>query len=155
MNYSPYHPYMYVPYTYPTYDRLSFPSIGGVSIPGFPPIGGGNIPSFPGAPQGGPPSFPPFGGQNTDGIEQGAPTSPPPSFTPQLTQSNVSTLAVDAGSMRPCLFRFTYVWLNNGNAFWFYPTFVGRTSVAGFRWRRNRWTFYGTDTNRIRSFQCF
>ena len=154
MYYSSYNPY-YVQYAYPTQDRIIFPPIGGGgTTPSFPPIGGGGFPSFPGGPQGGPPSSPPFGGPDMGGADQGPPTSPPPSFTPQLSQSNVSTFAVDAGSMRPCLYRFTYVWLNNGNAFWFYPTFVGRNSVAGFRWRRNRWTYYGTDTNRIRSFQC-
>jgi hypothetical protein len=48
------------------------------------------------------------------------------------------------------------VWLNNGNSFWFYPIFVGRNSVAGYRWRRRYgWVYFGIDLNRIRSFQCF
>ncbi|MDI2586350.1 transporter [Psychrobacillus sp. NEAU-3TGS] len=99
-----------------------------------------------------PPSFPPGQQQNPEG---NPPTNPPPSFTPQRQQQSVSAFAVDPGAIRGCLFRNTYIWLINGNSFWFYPTFVGRRSVAGFRWTGRMWTYYGTDLNRISSFQCF
>ena len=70
---------------------------------------------------------------------------------------SVSTTAIHAPSMRRCLYRNTYVWLMNGRRFWFYPTYVGRTSVAGYRWseRRQRWAYFGIDASEIRSFQCF
>jgi len=125
-------------------DRI-FPGGGGTSgFPSQPPSG------FPGFPPSQPPTSQPSGGQ-----QQGEPpSSPPPSFTPQM-QQGISPFAVESGAIRGCLFRFTYVWLQNGRSFWFYPTFVGRTSVAGWRWRNFRWTFYGTDLRRIRSFQCF
>lgn len=167
---------MYYPtyYPYPYYDENEYRQFGGpTSPPPFPPsftqITGGMFPSFPGGPStqgpffpggpsspppsfpGGPPAQPDFPG----GFDQGPPTSPPPSFTPQLQQSQVSAFAVDPGSMRRCLFRYTFVWLRNGRSFWFYPTFIGRQSVAGYRWRGNRWVYYGTDADRIRSFQCF
>ncbi|WP_395940861.1 transporter [Bacillus sp. FJAT-22090] len=100
-----------------------------------------------------PPSFPPPGQQNN--LEGNPPTSPPPSFVPQRQQQSIGTFAVDAGAIRGCLFRNTFIWLVNGSSFWFYPTFVGRRSVAGFRWTGRMWTFYGTDLNRISSFQCF
>jgi len=111
-------------------------------FPGFP----GQPGQFPGHPGG---QFPgqPGGGQ------QGAPTSPPPSFVPQ--QSSASAFAIDPGAIAGCRFRNTYVWLNNGEAFWFFPTFVGRRSVAGFRWFGFFWSYFGIDTNRIRSFTCF
>jgi hypothetical protein len=115
--------------------------------PGFP--GGGGQP-FPGG--GGQPGFP--GGGEGQGQAGGPPSSPPPSFTPELQTQSASVFAVDPGAIRGCLYRFTYLWLNNGRSFWFYPTFVGRTSVAGWRWRGFRWEYYGTDTNRIRSFRC-
>ncbi|MCM3694070.1 transporter [Neobacillus niacini] len=111
---------------------------GGGQQPGFPP------PGFGGGQQG----FPPFGGGQQQG---GAPSTPPPSYTPQ---ESVSAFAVDPGAIRGCLYRFTFVWLNSGNSFWFYPTFVGRDSVAGYRWRNFRWVYYGTDLRRIRSFRC-
>jgi hypothetical protein len=127
-----------------------FPFPGGGGQGGSPFPGGGGQGGFPfpgGGGQGGSPF--PGGGQQGGG---GAPTSPPPSITPQ---ENVSLMAVDPGSIRGCLYRFTYVWLNNRNSFWFYPTYVGRTSVAGYRWRGRNWVYYGTDLNRIRSFQCY
>ncbi|MBD1383317.1 transporter [Metabacillus arenae] len=98
-----------------------------------------------------PPGFPP----GTDGSGQGqAPSGPPPSYIPQ--QQDVGLYAVDPGGIRGCLYRFTYVRLNNGRAFWYYPTFVGRNSVAGFRWRPNqyRWVYFGIDLDRIRSYTC-
>jgi hypothetical protein len=54
-----------------------------------------------------------------------------------------------------CLFRNTFIWLNNGEGFWFYPIFVGPRSVAGFRWNGRFWMMVGIDTRRILSFTCF
>ncbi|WP_163102119.1 transporter [Peribacillus alkalitolerans] len=138
-------------------DRQMFPPFGGGGFPSQPPFGGGGFPSQPPFGGGGFPSQPPFGG---GGQGQGqAPQGPPPSFVPSQStaMSGPSAFAVDPGAMRRCLFRFTYVWLNNGSSFWFYPTFIGRNSVAGFRWRRrqNRWVYFGIDTRQISSFQCF
>lgn len=133
------------------------PSPGGGVFPGWPGVfpGGGAFPGtpggfpgggpFPGGP--GPGSYPGGGGQ-----QAGPPTSPPPNFIPE--QSQFQTLAVDPGGIRGCLFRFTYIWLRRGG-FWFYPTFVGRTSVAGYRWSGFRWVYFGIDLNQIQSFQCF
>ncbi len=129
----------------PQFPGSMMPPFGNQQFPGniFPPFGQQQGPSFP-------PSFPPGG---PPGGQQGAPTSPPPSFVPQ--RQSVGVFAVDPGSIRGCLFRNTYVWLNNGNSFWLYPTFVGRRSVSGFRWNGFMWTYYGTDLERISSFQCF
>jgi hypothetical protein len=57
--------------------------------------------------------------------------------------------------MRGCLNRFTFIWLVNGNSFWFYPTFVDRQFVTGFRWRRNRWEFDRINLRRILFHRCF
>lgn len=133
-----------------------FPGGGTGRPPGqFPGDGPGGQPGFPGQFPGGGPGRPPgqFPGSGPGAGQAGAPTSPPPSFTPQ--QPQFQTLAVDPGAIRGCLFRFTYVWLRGRSSFWFYPTFVGRNSVAGFRWTGYRWVYFGTDLNRIQSFQCF
>ncbi|MBB6671167.1 transporter [Cohnella nanjingensis] len=82
-----------------------------------------------------------------------APSSPPPRTVPQKPLS--TTFAVDPGAIRGCLFRNTYVWLRNGTGFWFYPVFVGRTSVAGFRWTGFFWMYTGIDLQRIEVFTCF
>ncbi|MFD2044195.1 hypothetical protein ACFSTA_09895 [Ornithinibacillus salinisoli] len=108
--------------------------------------GGGPSPGFPGEGQ--------FPGQPGGGPQQGgAPTSPPPGFQPQ--QPQYQTYAVDPGAIQGCLYRFTYVWLERGSSFWFYPTYVGRRSISGFRWQRNRWVYFGIDLDRIESFQCY
>lgn len=117
-----------------------------------PPGQGGRPPGPPFGPPSGGPGRPPFGpppGQGGDG----PPSSPPPSFTP--TQQQVSVYAVDPGGIRGCLYRYTYVWLNNRQQFWYYPTFVGRNSIAGYRWMGFYWAYFGIDLKRIDSFQCF
>lgn len=77
----------------------------------------------------------------------------PPSFIPQ--QSTASPFAVDPGAISLCLFRNTYIWLSNGEQFWYFPIFVGPRSVAGFRWNGRFWVIFGIDTRRIISFTCF
>ena len=105
------------------------------------------IPGIPGMPDfSSVPSFPEYQGSQT-------PTAPPPSFIPQ--QSTASPFAVDPGAISFCLFRNTYIWLSNGEQFWYYPIFVGPRSVAGFRWNGRFWTMFGVDTRRIISFTCF
>ncbi|MFD4815501.1 hypothetical protein [Peribacillus butanolivorans] len=125
------------------------PQGGGGQPPPRPPQGGGGQPP-PRPPQGGggqPPPRPPQGG--------GPPHKAPPLFIPQFPGGMFK--AIDTGSMKGCLYQNTYVWLINGRSFWFYPTYVGYNSVAGYRWRpsQQRWAYYGTDASEIRSFQCY
>ncbi|MCG3419216.1 hypothetical protein [Oceanobacillus jordanicus] len=122
-------------------------------FPGFPgqgsPGSGGGFPGQGGFPGGG--GFP---GQPGPGPGQsgGAPTTPPPSFQPVQPQAQL--FAVDPGAIRSCLFRFTFIW-TRWQSFWFFPTFVGRNSISGFRWTGNRWFFFGTDLDNVQSFQCY
>lgn len=139
MYYYPWYPYVYED----PYMERQFSSLPGSffpGAPGFPGVG----PGFPGAPD--------FPGQGGSQASQ-APTAPPPAFIPQ--QATASTFAVDPGSIRFCLFRNTYIWLSNGQSFWYYPIFVGSTSVTGFRWNGRSWMIFGIDTRRIVSFTCF
>lgn len=108
-----------------------------------------NMPPFPG-PGPGP------GMENPPGM-QGPPTAPPPSFTPNkstVKAGGISTKAVDTGSIRPCLFRFTYIWQTNRRSYWTFLTYVGRKSIAGWRWMRFRWVYFGLDLRKIDSFYC-
>lgn len=105
----------------------------------------------PGGRVGPPPGPPGFQGPG-QGPQSAPPSAPPPSFVPAQTQ--VGAFAVDPGSIRGCLFRYTYVWLNNRQQFWFYPTFVGRTSVSGWRWTGFNWMFFGISLRQIQSFTC-
>ena len=112
-----------------------------------------NLPLIPGLPgMGNRPSVP---GSQPNQRPQGPPSTPPPSFTPQRESGGPSLFAVDPGAIRGCLFRFTFIWLDNGRSFWIFPTYVGRNSVSGFRWNGFMWTYYGTDLGRVSSFQCF
>ncbi len=126
-----------------------FPGFG---TPGFPPIGG-----FPGQ---GPPGFPPrggFPGQGPPGYprQPQAPSSAPPRNIPAYP--SYQTFAVDPGAISGCLYRFTFVWLSRRQGFWFFPVFVGRRSVAGFRWqsRQRRWEYIGLNLDRIDAFSCY
>lgn len=117
---------------------------------------GGLIGGPPGPPPGPPPGSMP-GPSPAPGPSGGPPTAPPPGFTPPRPPgtNQVGLLAVDPGGMRRCLFRYTYVWLSNRQQFWFYPVFVGRTSVAGYRWTGFFWVYFGIDLRLIDAFQCF
>lgn len=110
---------------------------------------------FPGGQQMPPFGPPPSHGGSQQGGHSGPPSSPPPSFVPPESQGP-SLYAVDPGGIRGCLYRYTYIRLNNGRSFWYYPTYVGRTSVAGWRWRpqQYRWVYFGIDLSRIRSYTC-
>ena len=109
-----------------------------------------------GGPMGPPPGLP--GSQPSiappgQGPEAGPPTAPPPSYVPTQSQQ-AGAFAVDPGSIRGCLFRYTYVWLRNRQQFWYYPTFVGRTSVSGYRWNGFMWVYFGVSLRQIQSFTC-
>ncbi|MBB6450954.1 hypothetical protein HNR44_002944 [Geomicrobium halophilum] len=104
-----------------------------------------------------PPGPPPTGGGPGSSPQTSPPTASPPGFIPPRPPETqqIGTFAVDPGAIRGCLFRFTYVWLTNQQQFWFYPIFVGRTSVAGFRWTGFSWVYFGIDTGLIDAFQCY
>ncbi len=133
--------------------RPGFPP--GQRGPGFPPGQGGS--GFP--PGQGGPGFPP--GQGGPGFppgqQQGSqpPRTAPPSTTP--TYPSTQLFAVDPGAIRGCLHRFTFVWLSRRQGFWFYPDFVGRRSVSGWRWRSRlrRWEYTGISLDSIDRFSCY
>ncbi len=93
-----------------------------------------------------PPFAPPAGGIP----RPSAPRSAPPSFSPRIPDRQGG-----ARGMRNCLNRNTFIWLDNGNSFWFFPTFVGRQAVIGFSWRGFGWILQRINLERVRSFQCF
>ncbi|KOA92878.1 hypothetical protein [Clostridium botulinum] len=110
-----------------------------------------------------PPGPPPFGfpgGGNIGpgpGNNEAPPMGPPPSFTPSKveTKGGVNVKAVDPGSIKFCKYKYTYLWLTNGNSFWSYITYVGKKSISGFRWIRYRWVYFGIDLRQIDSFICY
>lgn len=126
------------------FEPFNWPQSPGFFPPG-PPGPPGPPPWTPGHP--GPPGQPgPGGGQIPP-----PPMGPPPTFTPTM-----ATWRPGSGSMRSCLFRHTYVWLNNQQGFWFYPTFVMGNIILGYRWRQRwGWTYQPLNPDSIYTFQCF
>ena len=99
---------------------------------------------------------------------RGAPSMPPPNFTPEMPRSGAQPFSEDGNltetfrgggdpfrDLRRCLNRFTFIWLTNGNSYWFYPVFVRRHQVEGFRWRNGRWFYDRINLRRILFFRCF
>lgn len=119
--------------------------------PGGRPPGQGPVGGPPGQGPGGGPIFPPGQGPG-GGPGTGPPTGRPPTFTPH---QQAGVFALDPGSIRRCMFRYVYIWLDNGQQFWAWLVFVGRRSVSGWRWTGFRWVYFGIDLNRISSFVCY
>ncbi|WP_097026854.1 hypothetical protein [Clostridium peptidivorans] len=96
----------------------------------------------------------PLGVSDTGGPRQvnQPPSGPPPSVTPQ---EPVQTFAVDPGAIRGCLYKYVYIWPNRGSSFWMWLVYVGRQSIAGWRWDGRRWFYFGMDLKDIKSFKCY
>ncbi len=89
----------------------------------------------------------------------GAPSGPPPNVVPSKQQAQMQfmpgTHAVNPASLRPCRFRYVYIWPRRGRPFWAWLTYVGRRSASGFRWDGRRWLRFGIDLRQIESFICY
>lgn len=135
----PYYQYLFREFHRPTYYPPGRPQ-------GGPPSGA------PGMPPGGQHGMPPGGG-HPGGPQGGPPTSPPPSAAPVKSQAQIK--AVSPGALRPCTFRYVYLWLTNGRSFWAWLTYVDRRSAAGWRWNGRIWVYFGIDLRSIESFVCY
>lgn len=122
--------------------------------PGRPPYGPPQGPPM--GPSYGPPQGPPSG---QPGGHKNTPPGPPPQVTPMKEQAQFKAgpgvMMVEPGTLRPCLFRYVYIWPRRGRGFWAWLTFIGRRSVSGFRWNGFRWVYFGMDLRQIESFTCY
>lgn len=136
------------------YERQPQPSTGFTPGGSFgPPFSFPQFTSF-GQQPGGPPFGQPPGGPPS-GFSP--PPGPPPAFAPSqaAAQQSFGVMAVNPGAIRRCLYRYVYLWLDNGQQFWAWLVFVGPGSVAGWRWIGYRWIYFGLDTRSILSFVCY
>ena len=121
----------------------------------------------------GPPDFAPGRPGGPRGI--GAPRTGPPSFTPEMPRMGDQTFGTlrtpgfgtqyrtpfrwwsggQTRYYRMCLNRFSYIWLINGNNFWFYPVYIGWQQMEGFRWVQGRWVYDRINLRRVLFFSCF
>ena len=56
--------------------------------------------------------------------------------------------------LQNCIYRFTYMWLRNGDNFWFYLTTVGERRIYGYRFFGGRWNEYSIALRDVVSFHC-
>ncbi|SEU08231.1 Uncharacterised protein [Lacrimispora sphenoides] len=75
----------------------------------------------------------------------GAPTSPPPRVPPRKPRNSY---------MIDCMFKYTYVWPQLGDEFWYYPISLQYGAVLGYRWTGRSWTFFGFDPDLIDEVAC-
>ncbi len=93
---------------------------------------------------------------NPNNQKSGPPKTPPPDITPELSDGpDIGVKAVDPGAIRPCVYRFSYIWPEKGKPFWAYLVYVGKKSVSGWRYYKNRWVYFGMDLKDIESFICY
>ena len=78
--------------------------------------------------------------------QYGARIYPPPPLA--IPPKPVNSYIID------CVYKYTYVWLKNGEQFWFYPTSVQYGAVTGYRKVGDFWTFYGFDSRLIDEVSC-
>jgi hypothetical protein len=99
---------------------------------------------------------PPNQGEMGNPMSGGRPPGAPPTMVPNKTEG-VSLKSVSPGSIRPCTYRYVYIWLESGNSFWAWLTRVDRRTASGFRWdhRSRRWNYFGVDLRNIDSFECY
>lgn len=98
------------------------------------------------------PFYPPPAPSSTQRPDEGPPKGPPPK---EIPEQGPSLKAVDPGAIRNCKYRYVYLWLDDGRNFWAWLTYVGRRSVAGYRWIGHRWVYFGTDLRNISDFICY
>ncbi|WP_336775721.1 transporter [Paenibacillus sp. MMO-58] len=53
-----------------------------------------------------------------------------------------------------CINNYTYVWLRDGQQFWYYPTSVESFGISGFRWNGYTWLYYGIDPRLVEAVSC-
>ena len=146
-------------YPYDDNNELLQRGVPGVVPGGFPGSAPGGFPG--GAPGSVPGGFPGSAPGSAPGGAPGQmrpPSSPPPNFTPQMSTFEQQEFQRGGGvsGIRRCFFRNTFIWMTNGNAFWFFPMLVQRNQIIGFRWRGQRgWVYDSINRNNILFFQCY
>ncbi len=82
----------------------------------------------------------PQGGQPSQAMPPGSAASPSAADTPfNSFRKEPELLPSTPAGIRMWQIGYTYIWLRNRQAFWFYPDSIGRESIAGFRWIGYRW----------------
>ncbi|MGL5068757.1 MAG: hypothetical protein ACRC6T_13250 [Sarcina sp.] len=57
--------------------------------------------------------------------------------------------------LKLCTYRHTYLLLRNGESFWCYPTYIGLTTISGWKWNNYKWKFFSIPIKRVSNFYCY
>lgn len=76
-------------------------------------------------------------------------------FTNYLTQNSQINNNIQYHKIKFCVYRYTYLWLHNGKAFWSYPTYVNNNILSGWEWKNYKWQFFSIPIRRISNFYCY
>lgn len=79
------------------------------------------------------------------------PKNPPPNYTPKIP---TSVSSIEYNIISPCVYKYTYLWLKNGESFWSYIVYVGKRAVSGWRYKRGRWIHFSSHLKQIKNFTC-
>jgi len=79
------------------------------------------------------------------------PRTAPPNYIPNPATAHHPSSHVE---IERCLYGHSYLWLQNNQQFWFFPTFVGESSIAGYRWINRDWVYKGFGLDMIEGFYC-
>jgi hypothetical protein len=73
----------------------------------------------------------------------------PPNFIPSIYKAKAqgNTKAPNAENISPytmkhCIERYTYMWLNNGTEFWSVPLMIKDNYIYIWVWNEGKWTYY-------------
>ena len=87
--------------------------------------------------------------------QQEPPKNPPPSYTPKLSDLPEPNLTkVESGAISPCIYKYTYLWLKNGESYWSYIVRIGNISLSGWRYIGGRWISFSLDLKDLKNFVC-
>lgn len=87
--------------------------------------------------------------------QQQPPKNPPPNYTPKLTDvASPNILAVSFDAISPCIYKYTYLWLKNGDAFWSYLVIINHTLVGGWQYKSGQWVYFTVNLPDIKNFIC-
>ncbi|MGL5577275.1 MAG: hypothetical protein ACRDCW_17185 [Sarcina sp.] len=76
-------------------------------------------------------------------------------FTNYTTPNAQFNNNIQYHKIRYCVYRFTYLWLHNGKAFWSYPTYINNNILSGWEWRNYKWQFFSIPIRKISNFYCY
>lgn len=75
-----------------------------------------------------------------------APKNAPPNFIPDRDKAHALGFEKTPGinlvmpsTVTPCIYKFTYIWLNNKSAFWSKPISIKQDSITCWIWNGTSW----------------